>query len=433
MDEPLVMNEDYLLNAFERVLRRRNLDPATALSNMDLAHKAEIMAEVCVFAAQSFTYFGDSYERHNRRTGEAYDATRMHNPFEHMQNMGVAYAGDCEDGFKFILLVHSKFCDIKLTDKRLLELQRIARSYIFFGVLATVHGAKAEDKTEHIGAHMYGILMPRYHVLEALKRTPDGARFEAALQTLINGVDKDDPLPTLFCEGTGRIRPLGTGPIVTLKHIVRSSLPANHPGSYDPLYNERRYVSSMRAKAGMKTEIPHDMGAESAFYLGNMIMITPAFLRMGFNLGSFICGKIDETSGEITRGVPFTDLVNQRSNMALVPMPALPEPVMAVTREAVALRVPSRPLTLTYNAPYERTHTELDRLKRGVAALKRNGTSPYGSVDIFMRPHQFNARTIDCFLDEIQRMPRIYKVDYEVERITDSLRTWRVMLYVDSQ
>ncbi len=115
----------------------------------------------------------------------------------------------------------------------------------------------------------------------------------------------DAPLPTLFGEGTGRMRSLGPGPIAVMKGAVRSAqvaglLDEQHPTSYDPLYNERRYVAmNLRDSRGIgKIELPHDMGAESNFYHGNLSLVTPHYIEDGHSLGYFLCGNIDENSGK---------------------------------------------------------------------------------------------------------------------------------------
>lgn len=445
--EPDVCNVGYFQNALERSLKRRGLDVAD-MGALDVAHRAELAAELFTFAAESFDYISDSIDFSSRQRG-AYDAS-LRAPAEIFSNMGVSLSGDCEDGAKFIQTQRKAFMQLALDPKthpELHELQQLSSQYVYFLTLATVHGAKAEDNTEHIGAHMFGLLLPKRQVKEALSLTPLGVQVSERLP-LGNGAASSEgelqgylALPTLFCEGTGRIRPLGTGPSVTVKSVVRSAIAAgvvdaDHPLSYDPLIAERRYVAMMmKSKGGLKTEIPHDFGAASPFYLGNLLGVTGDFMDLGFNVGAFIFGQHDAKSGTITRGAQFVDIINQTDRVALLPCAPIPLPIMAITREAAALRPPTR--TFTYDPAKEvagaAVHPEWERLKTAVANLGRKGTSPFGSVDLFVRPHQFNHASVDRMIADLVQMPLVYRVEVEREPITNDVCTYRVQLFVDQE
>lgn len=434
MDEPLVTNVGYFQNAYERVLTRRNLNPKQDFKHMDLAHKAEIMAELCVFASQSFDYISDTVDRSSRKDGQ-YDI-RLKTGFEDMHNMGVTLSGDCEDSAKLAKVFFEGFLRQKIDAKanpELAELQAIGKNYTFFLTLATVHGAKAEDNTEHIGAHMYGLLLPNIQVKEALARTTIGASLAERLPFDHDGND----YPTLFCEGTGRIRPLGTGDYIKgpkvrdmIKHHLAYSA---HPMSHDPLFMERRYMSSMKCKGGLKTEIPHDAGTESSFYLGNIMIVTNKWIDLGYNVGAFLCGNLHGETGEITRGTPFVDIIRQQDNFAMLPLQEIPHNVMQVTREAVSLRAPCRPFLFDKDKPKDGlvVHPEWERLKTSIASKGRKGTAPFGSVDIFVRPHQFNRESVNEFIAETNRLKHIFKFDYQLEHITNSVPEYRLMFFID--
>ncbi len=434
MDEPLVTNVGYFQNAYERVMIRRNLNPKQDLKHMDLAHKAEIMAELAVFASQSLEYISDTVDRSNRKNGP-YDI-RLRAGFEDMHNMGVTLSGDCEDSAKLAKVMFEAFMRQQIDGKvnpELKELQEIGKNYTFFLTLATVHGAKAEDKTEHIGAHMYGLLLPDYQVKDALGRSDIGAALADKLPLHHDGKD----YPTLFCEGTGRIRPLGTGDYVKapkVRDMIKHHLNyTQHPVSHDPLIAERRYLSVMKCKGGMKTEIPHEAGAESSFYLGNIMIVTNKWIDLGYKVGAFICGNIHPETGQVTRGTPFVDIITQKENFAMLPLKEIPQNVMDITREAISLRAPCRPFIFDKAKPIAglAIHPELERLKTDVATRGRNGSSPYGSVDLFARPHHFNKHTIDAFIAEVDRLKFIYKFDYQLESITNNVPEYRFMFFID--
>lgn len=439
VSDPVETNVGYFQNALERSLARRSMT-IHDFASLDLAHKAELMASIICFAPQSFDYLSDTVEQSSRISSKFYDpAGRI--GFENYQNMGATLAGDCEDGGKLSQELFNGFNRLRINAKEnpeLAELQNIASNYTFYLTLATVHGAKAEDETEHIGAHMFGLLLPKQQVRDALQATPIGRSLEAKLK-FVQTITAES-LPTLFCEGTGNIRPLGPGPVRQARNLLGHAITAaalrgdHQPSSYDPLFAERRYVSMyFNSKTGLKTEIPHDYGAPSNFYLGNLLGVTDEYMSAGHNAGAFIFGTVNPADGSITRGATFVDILNQSDRFAIIPCETMPDRIMSITREAVALRAPSRPFIFDESAPMsgDAVHPEWERLKRSVAEWGRHGISPYGSVDFFVRPHQFNHHSVDCMIDDLAKMQHVYKVDYQLEHITNTVHTYRVMLYVD--
>lgn len=474
--DPIEMNAGYFQNAMERAMIRRNLNPETDYDTLDLAHKAELMAELFVYAQQSFDYIGDTFEASVRKqptkelrnliAANTYDP-RLKKSFEDFSNGGVRKASDCEDGSKFAQVCKDAFDRLdlnvshhsvassigsssgsRINYERLAELQEISSHYNYFMTLATVHGAKAEDNTEHIGAHMYGLLLPKNQVRRALRTNAIGKAMAERL-SLGSAEGQTIDLPTLFAEGTGRIRPMGEGPVVTIKHMVQSAVAAglighssNHPAtkSYDPLIEARRYVATHlgRSRGGLKMEIPHDYGAPSSFYLGNLLVVTNDYMAQGHPIGAFICGTIDpKLGGGITRGAHFVDIINQHPNFALIPCEPLPERIMSITREAAMLSEPCPPYTYDASAPRagppNGKEPNLERLKQSINGLGRHGISPHGSVDIWMRPHQFNAASLELMASEIRSAPGIWKVDYAIEYITNQTYTYQVRLFVDQE
>ncbi len=190
---------------------------------------------------------------------------------------------------------------------------------------------------------------------------------------------KNEHLPTLVAEGTGMVRPLGSSKADFLPKNVRqvlaehienglitgnSAAPSSHI-SYDPLFNERKYVSrNMYTKGGMKTLIPRDMGAESTFYLGQLLGVTSQQIERtkvgAFIFGNITGGNVERTSGNssspsggVTRGAYFTDILNQRDNVALIPCSPVPDKIMQIAYEANTLRAPLRSFVLDKKKPIE--------------------------------------------------------------------------------
>ena len=439
IEEPFESNVGYFENAYRQIMIRRNLDPDHDWNALDRVHRAEVMAAVCTYAPQSFDYISDTVDMSNRLK-EIYDLAKRLG-FEDFNCMGTTLSGDCEDGAKLTQLIFFALCHLDMSNAGpiLQEIQQIAKMYVYFLTLATVHGAKAEDQTEHIGAHMYGMLIPKHQVLQALRSNEMGNQLLSKLP--VDDYMKSAGMPTLFCEGTGNIRSLGPGPVMTVNGCVRSAaytgdLSKDHPMSHDPLIVERRLIGLlMKTKGGLKIEIPHDYGAPSNFYLGNLLLVTDEWLRLGYNVGAFICGNIDKQKKCITRGAKFIDIINQTDSFSMIPCEPIPQPIMDITREAVALRAPSRPFTFDKNKPVDGSvkNKELERLKTSINNLRRKGESPYGSVDVFMRDHQFNAPSISRMIKDLKQIGPLYKVDYQMQPITNSVHTYRVMLYLDKK
>lgn len=455
--ETLDINEEYFQNAFERsMIRKGYRNPSVDYRSLDIAHKAEILAEVCMYASQSFDYISDTVDLSKREPptpkGTPQPLISKMRPqsyrrigFEDFHNIGVTASGDCEDSAKLGQVMHYNFRKLSIDAKKypvLKELQSISEDYVFFLTLATVHGARVNDGVEKVGAHMFGLMLPKDHVKMCMSTTIEGKVWANRLSL----AQKADALPTLFCEGTGRIRPLGTGPVEihslkpALGHgLVRNWIGANsaapsHPMSYDPLIKERQYVGQrMRSRGGMKTEISHDYGTPSNFYLGNLLVVTSEFLDVGENLGAFICGKIHRDTRQITRGSDFVELITQQDTVSLIPCAPLPQKIMDITRESASIRAPARPFVLDkskVDAQFKK-HPDLERLKSAINGLKRSGSAPFGSVDHFSRPHQMNAQSVDMMISELTQMDAVFKVDYEFEHITTNLHQYRIMIFVD--
>lgn len=443
MAEPIEMNAAYLQNAYERVMVRRGLNPKHDFDSLERPYKAEVMAEVCCFAGQMYDYIPDQANANKRGKDNRVYHPEWVTGFEDMNNAATSEAGDCEDTTD---TNKNGFAGLKSTvpidanaHPQLMELREIASHYTFFMTLATVHGAKADDQTEQIGAHMYGLLLPAHQIRAALKTNSIGDQVLAHLP--IASSESSAGLPTLICEGTGRIRPMGPGPMLTVKETLRSAviegaITKDHPVSYDPLIVERMLISrKIRSKNGMKTELPHDYGAPSNFYLGNLLLVTNEFIDKGYNVGAIICGQINRDSNQITRGATFVDIVNQHDDFALIPCEPIPQPIMNVMHESVALRAPPRPYVLDRSKPMSgvERHPLLEKLKSRVQGFKRTGTAPFGPVDVFMRDHQFNEALLKRMGDELSQIASVYKVDYELEHITNSMHTYRVSIFLDHE
>lgn len=445
-------NADFFVNAFERVLARWNLK-RSAYSSFDIRRKAGTMAAIIAYPVQSLDYIGDAHFSGAGRTARKLVGARpsrayaspeqwvheaaVHVPDEQMSNALIAASGDCEDLNTAAVAIFKAFLAAKFDPSNaehvpLLEMQAIAREYVPISALAVVHGAKIGDE-EGYGAHMYLPLLPRKQFLDGLARTSDGrAMLErmqpappipafASVSALQAGTE--EPLPSLFIEGTGIIDTLGYT---------------------DPILRQRREVAMhMPSLKGMKMEIPHEEKAPSPFYYAIMNGITDHFVHSeGINVAGFVVGQVNERynpripqqAHEMTRGAIFEDVLRLSDKLAIAPQPEIPGHVMQVIREANALRPPipdqvldrSKPITAPARDPH------LDRLVSEVRAFGRAPPPkpPANSVDVIMRPHQYGKTKIAQILKDAAGFENLYDVSYEVEPITNRTYTYRVRLWV---
>lgn len=428
-------NTEFFVNAFERVMARWNLK-RSAYSAFDIKQKARTMAKIIAYPVQSLDYIGDAHEMSNRRDKLSHP---VHVPNENMTCALVAGAGDCEDLNTAAMAELKAFIAMQFDPSNpehapLIEMQAIAKQYVPISALAVVHGAKIGDE-EGYGAHMYLPLLPRKQFLDGLARTSDGRAMLERMQAPAvvpafsqvglrsPNLDKDEPLPSLFIEGTGVIDTLGYT---------------------DPILAQRRKVAMhMPSLKSMKLEIPHEEKAPSPFYYAIMNGITDHFVQNeGVPVAGFVVGQVNQRynpripqqAHEMTRGAIFEDVLRLSDKLAIAPQPEIPPHVMQVIREANALRPPipdqildrSKPIT----APARDKH--LDRLVAEVRAFGRAPPSrpPANSVDVIVRPHQYGPQKIGQILKDAAAFEDLYDVSYEVEPITNRTYTYRVRLWV---
>jgi hypothetical protein len=293
---------------------------------------------------------------------------------------------------------------------------------------------------------MYGLAIPNSQVKKMLETNTKGAVTAEKMDL----TQKNEHLPTLVAEGTGMVRPLGSSKAdylpknarqVLAEHIENGLITGNSDApfthiSYDPIFNERKYVSrNMYTKGGMKTLIPRDMGAESTFYLGQLLGVTSQQIERT-KVGAFIFGNITPSGGGVTRGAYFTDILNQRNNVALIPCSPVPDKIMQIAYEANTLRAPLRPFLLDKKKPIEGSPVnppEFEKMKKQINGLGRKGTAPFGSVDLFVKPHQYTAKSLALMTENLVQMKAVFKVDYEREIYTNSEIGYRLKIYVDQK
>jgi len=309
------------------------------------------------------------------------------------------------------------------TNKALLEMQKMCREqYTFLMTLSVVHGAKIGDQ-EGFGAHMYGLLVPIETLKIAMSKSKEGKQIVDQLNLTNEPADvfvqgniparASERVPFMFCEGTGKIDPIGYK---------------------DPILEQRKYIAMhMRSVAGFKKEIPHEECGPSPFYYANLFAISDDLIEQGINVGGFVFAT-ETPDGQVKRGAFFTDMLQQKENLVVIPQPVIPEQTMQIMREAISLFPPPRPLVLDKTKPLAglAKHPEWEKFVKAVKSFNRSGpdTKFHPSVDCFVRPHQFNENVINMMIGEAAQMPLLYDAAYELEHITNDICTYRVRLWV---
>lgn len=425
MTEPPRSNAEYWQNALERVMERRGLKPAE-YHDLTLHDKAGLMGDMICYGVQSYDYIGDAVERGNRMNKMIANQRVGSEEFS-PSGPSIAYAGDCEDVAGVICSHLESFQAIAIDAgkyPRVAELQNIARQYVAGTSLSVVAGQKIGDQAQY-GAHMFSAVVPQHTITAMLSRSPEGRKMLARMQapTVVpnvfpvgTNVAEYEELPTLIGEGTGHLASLYyEDELLPYRRIVGTQMPAFEP---------------------LKRLIPREKpGDSSTFYFGPLSFFTSHFIRNhGINVASFVFGQVNDDSS-LSRGIPFTHLVTNSPRVALIPHPVMPSPVMSIVREAISLRPPPRPLILDRTKPMLGTERDplLDRFVADVKGLKRTPPAKVprgGSVDMFIRPHQYDDVKIHEMINDARRVDNVYDATYELERATNAFFIYRLRLFV---
>lgn len=404
MSETPKSNEGYWLNASRTVLVRDGLT-ADDWKRLNMAGKARATILTICYAAQYMDYVGDTVDR-NTRFSE-YDK-RLVAPCENFGDALAMNSGDCEDLAGVELQCRNAFVALEnTTDPILREMQTIARSYVPPLSLDVVRGAQVSDRVQQYGAHMNDNFIPINEFTTWLERTEEGKHLSKMLPKtkLVEG-----ELPFLVGEGTGHYEPYG----------------------YDnPLLPIMSYVYRAPSLEFAKKPIMHKKGEPGSFFVGSLVGLTDYFYRQGARapLAFWYCTK--QANGTLTRGASYVDMMNKSDRVALkVQMPP-GKAVMEVTEEAILKRIPPAPLFLTKSHPHRAKHSILEKISRSVANLKRAPGPKHQKVPVYVRPHQLTTARGNQIIGDFARMDRIWKVDYHLEEITDTLWGYRMEIYVN--
>lgn len=113
--------------------------------------------------------------------------------------------------------------------------------------------------------------------------------------------------------------------------------------------------------------------------------------------------------------------------------------MMGVMREALTLREPSPPYLFDKKKPMSGTkvHPELEKLKNAPWLKQRSSShdakAPFGSVDRFIMGDDATHENIAAIARDIKNAKHIFRVDYQLQQMTNNMHRYRIMQFVDAE
>ncbi len=405
MSETPKTNVLYWENAFQTIMRRDGLKPED-WNRLNKTGKARATVLTICYAAQYMDYVSDTVDRNTRI--ERY-SRQLVSSYENFGDALATDSGDCEDlaGVELQCYNALQTIDCSQCSSELREVQAMARQYVPPLSLDVVRGAQVSDQVAHYGAHMNENFVPLKTLCQWLDQTREGRQIAKTLP--IDEIESD--LPFCVGEGTGMYEPYG----------------------YDnPLIEIMGYVYQAGSLEAFKKPILHRKGEPGSFFVGSLVGMTDYFYKRGQTapMSFWYCTK--QANGEVTRGASYADMMNQSDRVCIKVQPMLSRKIMSTVEEAVLRRVPPKSLTLSNieGSAHRKKHSVLDKVSQAVANLRRTPGSLHQKVPVYVRPHQLTAQSATAMIRDFTALRRVWKVDYELEQITDSLWGYRMEIFV---
>lgn len=396
-------NTHYWENAFKTIMARDDLKPEE-WNRLNIKGKARVSILMACFQAQYLDYVSDTIDTNVK--GQRYDPQKVM-PYENFGDAGKMGAGDCEDDGGLINQNLNSFIQHEFQHPVYREMQHIAKQYVGPLNLDVVQGAQVNEAQAHYGAHMNDNFIPIQQFQKWLGNTREGRK---QVQELPWGTElmKDEGLPFLVGEGTGMYEPLGFE---------------------NPIASLMGYVYRAPSLQGFKKPIPHKKGETGPFFVGSLIGITDFFYRRGYKSP---VGFWYMTNGK-TRGVSYDDMMNERHDKISLKLQEPPTAqLMEVIHECVSRRIPPNKLWLSEDRKGKsNTHHVLEKLKQEVTSFKRPQGIESQYVPVYMRPHQLTEKLGIQIGSDMRKLNRVWKVDYQLEEITDDIWGFRVKFFVN--
>ena len=416
-------NQAFWENALKQVLKRDGLIPADFFA-LNVDGQARVMANVACYVPTQLNYVSDTVLTDNR----------LQKTKQRMQQVGIELfgdslgpcrGGDCEDLGSGIQMCHEalqlfEFKGNSLVVDALKEVQKISRQYISVLSLDWVAGAKVGDHTS-TGAHINTNMHPIHQFRQALENTQEGKQLARNLPWP-EQEKKYANLPFMVCEGTGIYEPLGLD-------------------TAEPLVPVTAYVyQNTPSLSGDKKPITHKRNEKTPFFQGSLNGFTNYFYRRGFPYVGFWY-----TNEYGSRGALYEHMVQNRiDKWGFRPHPKVSPTLAKLVNEAILVRQPPLPLTLTSGGQHPAQNEHLEFIKNYVADLKRTSrpstsTNLIGvngnyrgviEVPVYIRPENLSAKLARATASEFQRLEHVVSVNYDLEEATDNVYCYRLMVSV---
>ena len=126
-------------------------------------------------------------------------------------------------------------------------------------------------------------------------------------------------------------------------------------------------------------------------------------------------------------------MMNRPENVAIKVQKFPSKMIMDEMEQKTLRRIPPMPLILNPVGQNSSRHRNsvLDRICKSMNGLNRVPGSVHRKVPIYFRPHHLSYEIGQNIIHDFQRLDRIWKIDYKLEEITDSIWGYRMTVYVN--
>lgn len=399
-------NTAFWENAFETVMRRDSLSPGD-WERFNKDGKARVMALMCCYVSQYLDYISDTIDRNK------FNNQYVKSLVKGCENFGdslATWSGDCEDLGTGILQVYNSLVQHKFETryKVLREIQKIAKQYIPLLSLDVVNGAKVQDRDAPKGAHMNVNLVPIHEFRQWMRQTTEGKALDRKFSKLYPR-KIDEGLPFMVGEGTGKLEPLGFD---------------------DPLMSVKAYIYQLPSLKTFKKPISRRRNEAGAFLLGSLKGFTDFYIRRGIPMGAMVYATM-QSDGSLTRGAYYEAMMRDENQVSLIMDPPVPKDTLDVINEAILLRDPPHDLILTNEDVGIERNDELDYIVEQVAQLEREpGQNKFKRVPLYLRPDLITSKLASNIARDFERLTKVWKVSYRLERITDEIWGYEMLVWV---
>lgn len=400
-------NTHYWENTFKTIMKRDDLSPEE-WHRLNIVGKARVAILMACYQAQYLDYVPDTID--TNLPGKPFDKRKII-PYENFGDAGRMGSGDCEDDGGLISQNLNSFIQHNFPNEERYnvyrEMQHIVQQYVGPLNLDVVQGAQVNQAQVHYGAHMNDNFIPISMFQKWLGNTREGRKQIGELPWGKH-VMKEDGLPFLVGEGTGMYEPLGfENPVLPLM----------------------AYVYRAPSLSIFKKPITHKKGETGPFFVASLIGMTDFFYRRGYKSP---VGFWYMTEGR-TRGVSYDDMMNERHSRISLKLQDPPSAqLMEIIEECISRRIPPNKLYLSEDRKGKSNkHHVLESLKQEVASFQRPMGPKHQYVPVYMRPHQLTEKLGIHIGSDMRKLSRVWKVDYDLEEITDEIWGFRVKFYVN--